>query len=188
MSKLDNVNDCLPDGFEEVRTKGKYFNIGHKSVPDGDYHIRIVQKPICGWTEFSSVEKKSFRYRPSQRPKKPRDPTQEISRFWACYIWNYASKQLEVAQFNQNTIIAALEKLAVMPGWGSWLKYDIVITKNTALKKYSIQAMPHASLSAEILKAVKDAPVRLEALYDGGNPWTDLEESSVPDVQMEVPF
>lgn len=177
----------LPDGMEEVKKVARYFNIGRKDVPDGDYRIRIVQKAICGWTEFSSIEKKSYRYRPSHRPKKPKDPTQEIGRFWATYIWNYGTSCLEVAIFNQNSIIAGLEKLAANTEWGNFTGYDITITKNTKAKKYVLTPSPHKPMALEIQKALKEDPVRLEALYDGGNPWMDLD-SNVDGVQMEVPF
>jgi hypothetical protein len=56
--------------------------------------------------------------------------------------------------------------------------------------KYFITPMPHKPLSDKIVEAMKMRPVRLEALYEGGDPWNDASlDDALPDfLSMDAPI
>lgn len=165
----------LPDGYETLRTEKKYINLG--KLPEGEIRIRIVQRPIAGWIDWK--DNKPYRYRPSQKPKNSFDPTKPLRPFWALYVWDYSKQDLFVMEITQSTIKKALEEYALNSDWGDLKQYDIKIKKEGAGKdtNYTVIPVPHKPISQDIIEALNFAPVRLEALYEGKDPWKDLEPS-----------
>jgi hypothetical protein len=167
------MNKFLPPGSELLKTEKPYINLG--KLAEGEYRFRIVQRPIAGWIDWK--DKKPMRFRPDAKPKAPTDPKQPIKSFWALYVWDYSKEALHVMEVTQNSIKKALETLALNEDWGDLTSFDFKIKKEgTGIDStYSIIPIPPKPLSQQIIDAVLDAPVRLEALYDGLDPWTDLE-------------
>lgn len=165
--------DYLPEGFETLAFEKSYINLA--KLPEGEYKFRIVKRPIGGWIDWK--ERKPYRYRPDSKPAKSFDEEKPMKPFWACYVWDYQREGLFILDVNQIGIIKGLTELGKDEDWGDFLNYDIKIKKQGSGKetKYSINPVPHKPMSAAIKEAVEEKRVRLEALYEGRDPWLDLD-------------
>ena len=168
-------NNFLPDGYENLKTSSNYWK--PSQFKEGETKFRIVCKPIAGWIDW--LDKKPIRYKPYERPKTSIVPTKTMKAFWDLYVWDYDRCDLFVLELTQNGIIKKLEMLAVDEDWGDFTTYDIKVKKtgsgiDTA---YDVNPVPHKPLLPEIIKALESKPVRLEALYESGDPWRDLVPS-----------
>jgi hypothetical protein len=173
----------LPNGYESLKLTKAYWKMSE--MKETGSRLRIVMKPIAGWLDW--VESKPKRYRPDQKPQKAFDADKPIKPFWDLYVWDYAREGLFILEITQMSLIKALTKIATDEDWGDFLEYDLKITKEGAGKdtRYTLTPLPHKPFSEKTVEALKKAPVRLEALYDGGDPWTDLK-GPVDEVTGEV--
>lgn len=148
-------------------------------MKEGENRLRIVSQPIAGWIDW--IDNKPMRYPPEDKPAKPFNAEKPIRAFWDLYVWDYAREGLFILEITQMSVLKALMKVAKDEDWGDFTKYDIKIAKegNGKETRYSLTPLPHKPLSAKIEEAMKKSPVRLEALYEGGDPWTDLAPSKV---------
>jgi hypothetical protein len=169
------MNDFLPNGYESLKTTKAYWKMSE--MKETGSRLRIVQKPIAGWLDW--VDNKPKRYRPDNKPAKAFDPAKPIKPFWDLYVWDYARESLFILEITQMSILKALTKIATDEDWGDFLQYDIKMAKegNGKETRYVVTPLPHKPLSEKAVEALKRSPVRLEALYDGGDPWTDLKGS-----------
>lgn len=166
-------NKFLPEGNEFLKTEKSYWK--PSQMTQGDNKFRIVMQVIGGWEDW--IDKKPIRYKPNCKPAKSATPDGVIKRFWACYVWDYDRESLFVLEFTQTGIIKALNALGEDENWGDFTQYDIKINKKGSGldTEYSVTPCPHKPMTDKIKDALKRSPVRLEALFDGGDPWTDLE-------------
>lgn len=166
--------NSLPLGFEKLKTEKPYVNIS--KLAEGEHRFRIVQRPIAGWIDWK--DKKPHRYKPENKPVKSFNPEEPMRPFWAMHVWDYAKEGLYVMEITQNGIRKALENLAMNEEWGDLTSFDFKIKKEGIGKesKYSVIPIPPKPLSSKIKEAIKDTKIRLEALYEGKDPWNDLEE------------
>lgn len=176
--------DFLPDGFEKLKTQKSYWKM--TEMKEGDNKFRIVQKPIAGWIDWK--DKKPLRFKPDQKPLKAAETDKPIKPFWTCYVWDYAREALFVLEITQNSILKALTNYAADEDWGDFTKYDFKLKKEGSGKetKYSLTPLPHKELTSKIKESMKIFPVRLEALYEGGDPWTDLVEGKMNEKTGEI--
>jgi hypothetical protein len=180
--------DYLPEGFEALAIEKSYVNLS--KLPEGEFKFRIVKRPIGGWIDWN--EKKPFRYKPDQKPSRSFDEEKPMKPFWVCYVWDYQKEGLFILDINQVSIIKSLTDLGKDEDWGDFTTYDIKIKKQGSGKetKYSVNPVPHKPISEAIKKTVVEKPVRLEALYEGKDPWQDLEgfETPVPRTLEKADF
>jgi hypothetical protein len=169
-------NNSLPVGFDKLRTEKPYINLG--KLAEGEHRFRIVARPIAGWVDWK--DKKPMRFRPEDKPKSAVDPTKPIKPFWAIHVWDYAKEGLYIMEITQNSIRRALEMLAMNEDWGDLTSFDFKIKKEGAGidTNYSVIPIPPKPMLSVIKEALIAAPVRLEALYEGLDPWTDLVAAS----------
>ncbi len=167
------TNNFLPEGFEKLKTEKPYINLG--KLPEGEYRFRIVQRPIAGWIDW--MDKKPFRFTPDNKPKTSFDPTKPVKPFWAVHVWDYSKEGLYIMEITQNGIRKALETLALNEDWGDLTNYDFKIKKTGSGidTNYSVIPIPPKPLANHILMALGSSKVRLEALYEGKDPWGELE-------------
>ena len=163
----------LPVGYEKLRTEKPYVNLS--KLPEGEYKFRIVQQPIGGWIDWK--DKKPMRFRPDDQPRTSVDPSRPVRPFWAMYVWDYAQEGLYVMEVTQNGIRKDLENLGMNEDWGDLTSFDFKIKKEgTGIDtSYSVIPIPPKPISKTIKEALESCPVRLEALYEGKDPWKDLE-------------
>jgi len=166
--------DFLPEGFENLENKKSFWNT--KDLKQGENRMRIVMRPIAGWIEWRTNDdgtKTPLRYRPDQKPRESLNPEQPVKRFWACYVWDYSREDLFIIEFTQAGILKPLLALAKDPEWGNFINYDIKITKTGALKntEYAVTPVAPKPINDAITNALLIKPVKLEALFDNGDPW-----------------
>lgn len=166
------MHEFLPDGFEELKTEKAYWRLSQ--MKEGDNKLRIVSKPIAGWIDWQ--DNKPLRFRPHDKPKSSVDADKPFKAFWVCHVWDYAREGLYVLEITQSGVLKSLAAFGSDADWGDFTKYDIKIKKEGSGKdsKYHVTPMPHKPLSESILKAIAGHPIRLEALYEGLDPWKDL--------------
>lgn len=177
------MSNFLPKGYESLKSPKSYWKMSE--MKEGDNRLRIVKQPIAGWLEWD--DKKPVRYQPDQKPKKAIDLDNPPKAFWACYVWDYAREGLFILEITQSSILKALTLFAEDEDWGDFTKYDLKFNKVGSGKdtRYALTPMPHKPLQPKVEDAIKSSPVRLEALYYGGDPWTDLD-ASIDEVSGEV--
>lgn len=170
-----STNTFLPVGFEKLKTEKPYINLG--KLPEGEHRYRIVSRPIAGWIDWK--DKKPMRFRPDNKPKAAADPTKPIKPFWAVHVWDYSKEALYIMEITQNSVRTALEMLAMNEDWGDLTTFDFKIKKEGAGMdtNYSVIPIPPKPMTQVIKDCMAASPVRLEALYDGLDPWNDLEHS-----------
>lgn len=173
------MNTFMPEGVEHLKTDKKYLSLS--KLPEGDIKLRIVTKPIAGWIDWK--DNKPMRFRPHQRPKVAVDPEKPIRSFWAFYVWDYSKEDLFLMEVTQSSILKALHSYGNDEDWGDFTKYDIKITKKGSGKEteYFVTPLPHKPIAEKILIALAATPVRLEALYEGRDPWNDMD--ALPETQ-----
>ncbi len=166
------MSQFLPDGYESLKTDKAYWKMSQMKA--GDNRLRIVMQPIAGWLDWKDA--KPYRFKPENKPARPFDANKPLKAFWSCYVWDYARESLFILEITQASILKSLTKIANDEDWGDFLQYDIKIGKEGSGKetRYVLTPLPHKPLSEKIKEALKKAPVRLDALYEGGDPWTDL--------------
>ena len=169
------MSTFLPAGYEHLKTERKYWKMSE--MKEGDNKLRIVMAPVAGWIDW--VDNKPVRYRPENKPSSPFNIEKPIKGFWACYVWDYSREDLFILEISQASVIKAIVALANDSDWGDFTGYDLKINKTGSLMKtrYTVTALPHKPLPKNASDALKSTPVRLEALYEGGDPWNDLEGS-----------
>lgn len=179
-SNLDYY-DMLPDGYDIVQDKSGYIQVSKLS--EGEHRMRILQKPICGWQEWTAKTCGSpVRYRHQECPKTSLVPGFPPEWFWMAPVWSYKEGKVCIITIKQTRLFKALTDLVKNEDWGDFRKYDIKIIKIVDMKKpekfrntYSISPVPPKPLSEDILKAIRENPVDLEAIWDGGNPWGEAD-------------
>lgn len=166
-------NNSLPAGYEKIKDEKPYLRL--TKLAQGEYRFRIVERPIAGWIDW--IDKKPHRFRPENKPASPFDPERKIRGFWVLHVWDYLQEGLYVMEITQIGIIKALENYATSEDWGDLTSYDFKIKKEgTGMDtEYTVIPVPHKALSDKIKKVVESTKIRLEALYEGGDPWRDLE-------------
>ena len=164
----------LPDGFEKLKTSKPYWKMSE--MKEGDNRLRIVIKPIAGWIDWH--DKKPVRYRPEHKPAKSYDAEKPVRPFWVCYVWDYAREGLFVLEISQSSILRSLTNFAQDEDWGDFTGYDLKLRKEGSGKetKWHVTPMPHKPLAEKIVKALAESPVHLENLYEGGDPWDNVQE------------
>lgn len=172
------MSTFLPVGYENLKTEKNYWRLSQ--MKDGENRLRIVAQPIAGWLDW--IDKKPVRYQPDQKPARSYNPEEPMRPFWICHVWDYDRKDLYVLEITQSSIQKALTALGRDEDWGDFTKYDIKINKSGTGKdtRYTLMPVSHKPFNAEIEDALIAKPVRLEALYFGGDPWTDLDDSDAP--------
>lgn len=166
----------LPYGHEKLEKKSNYLKIS--KFAKGDTRLRILGTPIAGWEYW--VDKKPVRFSPDQGEPKREEPIDQMNKtksLWWVYVWDYTQQDLFILSIEQASIKSGLKALYNDPEWGDYEKYDIKINKTGEGKdtKYTITPCVPKDLSLDIKKALDLHPVRLEALYEGKDPWKDLE-------------
>lgn len=167
-------NDFLPDDYSAPSGSGNYMKL-----QPGENRIRILQKPILGWEGWR--DKKPYRFRLDERPVTTDFDNQMVKHFWAFVCWDYQDEGVKILEITQASIQKTIEAIARSKDWGPPYFYDLIISRegDGMDTKYSIVPIPPSPVSKEIQEALIKKPCRIEALYDGDDPW-DVEPSETP--------
>ena len=167
--KQGHKMNFLPDNYEAPKPASNlYFK-----PQDGESRVRILSKPIFGWEDWTQ-DKKPVRFHMDEKPTKPIDPKKPIKHFWAFIVYNVVSEQIQIWQVSQATIRNSIEALCKNEEWGSPFEYDVIVSKKGEgiETEYSVLPTKPKPVSQEILKAFKDRPIQLEALFQSLDPFS----------------
>ncbi len=163
------------------KKKSKYLNI-----EKGENAFRLVSLPIIGWEDWT-LDHKPVRFRDNECPKKPIVATKPIKSFWAFWAWDIINEELGVLEIRQASVLNALRDFIDDPKYGDLDEFDIKIFRSGEgkLTQYMVIADKKKPISDEIKAKMKECPVNLEALFDGGNPWADSDGREEEDSQPQ---
>jgi len=178
------MNDFLPKGYKIPEKPSNYLNMRE----EGSYTFRPMSSPIIGWETWKDTPEGG------RTPIRKRmddlfdtadvDPS-EVKHFWAFIVWNYKSESFQILEITQATIQKAIKALVRNDKWGNPKGkdgYDLVITREGLTMQdtnYSVSPNPKEELDTKIVDAYKENNIKLEALYDGADPF-QIEEIKVP--------
>lgn len=166
------MSQFLPEGFEELKTPQSYWRM--KEMFEGENRLRILLRPICGWIDWE--DNRPYRFKPEDKPVKSFDSKKPIRPFWTLYVWDYRRGGLFILEITQNSILKTLTSLGHSKDWGDFREYDIQIHKSGSGKdtKYQVLPCPKKPIEENIRKALKESPVNLQILFEGGDPWNEF--------------
>jgi len=152
----------LPEDYQAPKNA----NQNYMKLQQGENRIRILTKPIIGW-EAWSADNKPIRFRLDEKY------TKDAKHFWAFVIWNVIDQRIQIYQVTQATIRNAIEQLTKDNDWGSPFGYDIKIIKKGEKMdtEYTVNPVPHKEVSPDVIKAFKDRPINLDALFTSEDPF-----------------
>jgi hypothetical protein len=179
---MSNTDDFLPNDYKEP-TVSNYFK-----AAQGDNIVRILTKPILGYEYFIKEDGKPKPIRkrvdePIVIGDVPADST--VKFFWAMTIWNYDAKRIQIWEITQKSIREAITKLRANKSWGTPKDYDLTLNRTGEGfdTEYLVMPNPKAPLEKHVQEKLDSTPVNLEALYDGGDPFST--EEIVGDVDID---
>jgi hypothetical protein len=172
------MNDFLPNGYEVPETERRFMEF-----EEGANTFRILSTAIVGyewWEETGNGDRVPVRVRTAeevpQGVKTASESRNKAKHFWAFTAYNYEAKSIQVLEIKQQTIMRAIEALLKKPKWGNPQGYDLTVEKvKTGGRdldvEYHVIPEPPSPLDEGIVELAKQVPVRLEALYEGQDPF-----------------
>jgi len=171
-------NEFFPKGYELPKTPSNYMKL-----EDGQNKLRILSAPLIGWMYWTTDNKPVRSAEPF--PGTPEDARLDEGvfkpkHFWAFAVWNYADKRVQILEVTQATIQEPINDLVMNADWGNPRDYDLTITKkgqklNT---EYTVQPSPQKPVPTEASTAYAEMNIKLEALFEGGDPFGKREEQA----------
>ena len=179
------MNDFLPKGYETPESEQRYMEL-----EEGQNTFRILSPAIVGyewWEDTGEGGRVPRRVRTAEEvPSEVRNAAEsrnQARHFWVFTVYNYHTQSIQVLELKQKKIQRAIEAYTKNPKWGNPMGYDLTIEKvKTGSRErdveYHVIPEPPTPLDEGIAELATHIPVRLEALYDGEDPFavTDEEE------------
>ena len=138
----------LPAGYEPPKATSRYTKFEEGKTT----RFRILSSPILGWEYWDKTDKpkpirieyteEGYKQAVVAARKNQKLEDQTVRHFWAMQVWNYDTKQIEICEITQKTILAAIRNYIADDEYGSPLKYDIKVTKNKDKDKVTYDVSP----------------------------------------------
>jgi len=157
----------LPKDYELPDSPSRYMRL-----EEGKNKFRIVSSAITGWEWWVDTDeggRKPMRVKTRNDVPKTVD---KVKHFWAFVVWDYGDKTFKVMEVTQKTIMGSINALVSDEAWGNPQEYDLVITRSgkDLDTVYTVMPNPKSEFKEDTAEL---ANIRLEALYDGDNPFMD---------------
>src|SRR3990167_1315965 len=185
----------LPKDYKVPEVDGNYLRL-----QQGENQFRILSEAITGWELW--IDNKPVRFKEEDGVPVEMQEKADVDKatgeprlarhFIAFIIWNRNAKpkpKLQIAEFTQGTIKKPLNALNRSKAWGDPTGtdgYDILIEKDGEGfdTTYSVTPAPKEKLDKEIIEAYKKAYIKLEALFDGEDPFkTEITDKDLEEVE-----
>lgn len=179
--------DFLPADYEVPKAITNY-----TKLEAGDNRLRILTKPILGWSTWMGAgkDRKPVRFPMDRKPDKPIQAGERVNHFWAFVVYNYTHKCIQVMEITQKTIQDAIRVLSKDADWGPPYHYDIKIVKTGTTKddtEYKTNPCPKSPLTEELKSAFLAKPCSLAKMYKGEEAF-DLKEGELRTQLEDMPF
>jgi len=174
------MNDFLPKGYTAPETQSHFMEF-----EEGQNYFRALSPAIVGfewWVENGEGVKPNRVRTLEEVPEEFRavDHRQGARHFWAFAVYNYQQEAIQVLVLRQQTIMRAIEAFSKNPKWGNPQGYDLVVEKTKTGRgvwdvEYNVIPEPKAVLDPGIAELAGQVSVRLEALFEGDDPFATEE-------------
>lgn len=157
----------LPHDY--VAPKGSSDN--YMKIQDGENRFRILSSPIVGWEDW--LDNKPIRFQMDEKPKASIDPKKPLRHFWAMIVWDYSDEKIKILQITQAGIRKPIKAYSDDKDWGAPFFYDLKVIRSGQKTdtEYSVMAVPGTPTPKHIRDAFYAKPIRLEALFQGDDPF-----------------
>jgi hypothetical protein len=158
------TDEFLPNGYKVPVSPSNYMKFG-----DGENTFRVLTSAIVGY-QYWNVDGKPVRVKdyPETMPsdiRAEKDGNKKIKPFWAFVVWNYQTKQIQILELTQKSIMTDIKALVDNHKWGNPKNYDITITKDGEGldTEYATMPNPHSDIEDSVKNAFVDKKINLEA-------------------------
>jgi len=167
----------LEKDYELPKQKSNYMKL-----EEGQNIFRVLSPAITGWEYWitdpeDSKKRKPMRVRfQGDLPEEALQQREEPKHFWAFVVFNRQEEQIQILELTQRTIMLKIEALVRSKAWGDPKDYDICITragKTMQETSYTVMPEPKKKLDKAITQLYEDMNIKLEKLYNGGDPFKD---------------
>jgi len=181
------MNDFLGKDYDKNENLNETAN-KYMRFESGENKFRILASAIVGWEWWETTKEggktpKRVRIDEKLSVDKLEDP-ESVKRFWAFPVWNYKLEKIQILEVTQKGIQNALKALTRSKDWGHPTGYDIAIFRTGETMqdtKYEVIPSPPKPLDSEIEKTFKETYLKLDKLYEGGDPWKKEDDFNIPD-------
>jgi hypothetical protein len=179
------MTNFLPKDYQAPEVQSNYM-----TLEEGVNSFRVLTPAIVGyewWVETQAEGRRPVRVRTLEEiPDEVREATdsrQKAKHFWAMTIYNYKSQTIQILELKQKTVMRAIEAFVKNPKWGDPQHYDLQIEKvRTGSQdrdvEYNVIPEPPSELDEGIVELARSVPVRLEAMFDGEDPFAEPKEET----------
>lgn len=159
---------------------------GYAKLEEGENRFRVLSSAIVGTEYWKDTEegRKPVRKRLGERINANElSPDERPKHFWAFVVYNYDKEMVQILELTQKTIMRAIKGYIGDEEFGDPKGYDIVIErKGEGLEtEYTTRAKPPKKLDEDIKAAYESMEINLEALYDGEDPFENVDADKVAD-------
>ena len=178
-------SNFLPKGYETPPTPSNYMKL-----EDGKNTFRVLSSAVVGWEWWDDDDdgkRRPNRVKTQQEipdiVKSAKDNNQKAKHFWAFVVYNFGTEQIQILEIPQKTIQRSIEAMVDDDeNWGDPKDYNIIITRvKTGSRdqdvEYSVMPQPKKPLDQKIIDIYSAANIRLEALFDGADPFEEVVKS-----------
>jgi len=169
------MTNSFDEDFDSLVPDKAYVKLG--KLEEGQHLYRVLTKPIAGIIQWK--DGKPIRYRKADASKHSIDPEKPPQTFVAMYVWDYDNEGLFILEARQMGILKSLKKIRD-DGMDDFTQFDLKLLKigNGKTARYSVTAAAKSPIAKDIQKAFATNPIRLDALFEGKDPWGTAHEST----------
>lgn len=177
------IYTAIPTKFEAQSGTSNY-----TKLTPGKHRLRVLGDAISGWEWWSDTPeggRTPKRIREDENP--PVALADQVKKFLAFPVWNYALGRVQVLEVAQPSIQRELIALEKDKDWGDLQTYDIEIDRTGVDKmttRYRVTPKPVKELPLEVVAAVEAGLPVLEALFESQDPFN--YNSNAPKGNEEV--
>jgi hypothetical protein len=181
------MNDFLPKGYSAPEVPSNFM-----ALEEGVNSFRVLSSAIVGyewWVENGEEGRKPIRVRTADEVPDEvmaaTDNRKKAKHFWAFTVFNYKTKTIQILELKQKTVMRSIEAYIRNPKWGNPLNYDLIIERvKTGSQdrdvEYNVIPEPPSKLDEGIVELARQVPVRLEALFEGTDPFAEPGQKKTP--------
>lgn len=181
------MTDYLPKNYQEPKLPTNYL----RSFEQGDTRVRILSPMIRGWKYwveggFNPTTKQEEKGRMIYLPEDAKvDPRTKPKYFWGFVVFNYNYEMLQIMEIISTQIKEPLMGYFHDPHWGDPRHFDIAISREgVGLKtRYQVRPYPISEISEAVAQLYQDANIRLEALFEGQDPFKEHVDVDIKEVE-----
>ena len=184
----------LPQGYREPSFSN------YMKFSDGENTFRVLSDAIVGWEWWEETTNEDGNK--GRKPVRVREfdevPVEVIARtgkdkvkhFWAFVVYNVQEDRIQILEITQSSIRDGINTLIKSKSWGDPKGYDIVITKTgeDLETKYNVMPAKPTEVKKEIVSKYKAMNINLEAMYEGKDPFENIEKSNIDEVVDAIPI